>query len=87
MFDVLAVIMECSITCPIEAIAIMVLDSPIIRRLLAVVGSSIVSATTMDIEVSNAAGGGSWHSAGTWKKRIEVALVNCLPPDTARACK
>jgi len=63
MFDVLAMIMECSITCPIEAIAIMVLDSPIIRRLLAVVGSSIVSATTMDIDVPNAAGGGSWHSA------------------------
>jgi len=63
MFDVLAMIMECYIACPTEAIATMVMDSTMVRRLLAVVGSSIVSATAMDIEVVNTAGEVSRHSA------------------------
>ena len=62
MFDVLAMIMECYIACLTEAIAT-VMDSTVVRRLLAVVGSSIVSATAMDIEVVNTAGEVSRHSA------------------------
>ena len=57
MFDVLAMIMECYIACLTEAIAT-VMDSTMVRRLLAMIVSSIVSAAGMDIEVVDTIGWG-----------------------------
>ena len=74
MFDVLAVIMEYSIT-SIEAIAIMVVDSTMVRRLLAVVGSATVSATSIDIEVVNTAGGSTLHSATAGRRELSSPPV------------
>ncbi len=65
-FGVLAVVLK-SFTAVIRVI-VMVIDSTMVRRLVAVVGPSIVSATTMDIEMVDTVGGsggrGVLHAAG-----------------------
>lgn len=86
LFDVLAMIIECFINSPGGATKIMVIDRTMVRRLLAIVRSSIVSATIIDIEVVGT-GGTDRHSRGVGRSRStsiksehEVFLHGNTPP-------